>query len=268
MIINSSFPILCIADVHLCNQNKTNKQIENHLLDLLKWAKEHQYHIVLLGDFFDYWVDIYKYVPPIGERILSFFQNYHQTQNKRSTYLLGNHDYWTSGYFEKIGFEVSTYALLPWQGKKILLMHGDGECSSSFEFSYPFLGQIIRSSYTKKLLKYCLKGEHILAIMRLYSWFSSTFSSPAKKRQENILKTARKMININGINGVLFGHTHIPYIKHYSDGFLANPGAFYKYKMVFILDQEKIGLWKWNSLQKTLSPVEPPKLSSLESILD
>ena len=285
MVITPSLPILCVSDAHLGAENQKYGNVEQNLLTLFKWAKKYQYHIILLGDFFDYWIDTDTYVPTIGKRILSFFEQYHKNQNKKSIYLLGNHDYWTSGYFKKIGFEVISYGFLAWNGKKILLMHGDGIFDSTFQIHYPILNRIIYSSVTKSILRFCLKDEHILAIMRLYSHglteFSSSaikktifnnakkmikgrltkFSSSAKKK--TILNNAKKMIEVSNIDGVLFGHTHIPFMKRYSNGFLANPGAFYKDNTVLILNQEKIGLWKWNSSQQKMYPYSHQKFRSL-----
>src|SRR5699024_2062791 len=127
--MNSSFAasskMLFLSDVHLgAFSKRKNKQLIDEIIQLIAFARQNDYHIAILGDLFDYWIEYPSYVPALGKRMLEHFQSFNQ--KTPALYITGNHDNWTLGHFSDLGFDVEpNYRILTIQDKKVALLHGD-----------------------------------------------------------------------------------------------------------------------------------------------
>lgn len=128
---------LFISDVHLgAFSATTNQQIEGDLIALIEHCKEERIEINILGDLFDYWMEYPEkgFVPDLGKKVLDAFEEYNNTVSP-ALFITGNHDNWTFGHFKERGFDLeSNFRLKEIDGKRLLLLHGDGVAAAKIDF--------------------------------------------------------------------------------------------------------------------------------------
>lgn len=129
-----------LSDVHLgANNPEETEQLEHELIRLVDYCESQKIQIHILGDFFDYWMEFPDYVPELGQDILKRFESYNRTVNSATTYITGNHDYWTVSHFEKLGFKVEhEFMNLDLGDRNLFLCHGDGLSDENFSFAGRF----------------------------------------------------------------------------------------------------------------------------------
>ena len=138
-------PIFFISDNHFqkktdqCEQGRRKK-----FYSLLDHIKEVEGTLIIGGDFFDFWFDYKGYAPL---EYLEIFEKLKDLKNNGIDiyYILGNHDYWDFGFFDrtfsvksfKDEFEFKKY------GQNCLIIHGDGILKE--DYGYRLFRRIIRS---------------------------------------------------------------------------------------------------------------------------
>jgi len=159
-----------ISDVHLgAFDDRTNTIIENDLIALIDYCEENSVHLTILGDLFDYWMEYPGYHPELGRRMLKRFKKYNHSV-RSILFITGNHDNWTSGYFEKIGFDVeSEFRIIKLNGSKILLLHGDGLRNQKFKLPRPIVHQILRHPLFVKFYQFIFSPEAGIRLMKSFS---------------------------------------------------------------------------------------------------
>jgi len=118
---------LFLSDVHLgALSEKTERSVRHDLAELIRFCSKQEIMIHIHGDLFDYWMEYPNWKPEIGKDILKCFSDY-MDKHGAINYVTGNHDNWTNGYFEKLGFNIShDFFDLSLGSKRIFLHHGDG----------------------------------------------------------------------------------------------------------------------------------------------
>ena len=138
-------PIYFVSDNHF---QKRNDSFENErrvkFYSLLEHIKTTRGSLVIAGDFFDFWFDYKGYVP---WEYLDIFEKLKELKDSGCEihYVLGNHDYWDFGFFNRV-FASNTFKdehLILDKNKKILIIHGDGILKE--DSGYRLFRKIIRS---------------------------------------------------------------------------------------------------------------------------
>ena len=138
-------PLFIVSDNHF-QRLDTNfeKERKQRFYSLLNHIKSTGGTLIIGGDFFDFWFDYKGYVP---SEFIEIFERLKDLKNSgvKIYYILGNHDYWDFGFFNKIfSHETLQKELhINLDNQKILITHGDGIFKD--DYNYRLFRSIIRS---------------------------------------------------------------------------------------------------------------------------
>jgi len=243
-----------ISDVHLgAFDREKEAEVEQSLIALINYCCAQKIKIYILGDLFDYWMEYPKsnYVPTVGAKVLSAFKEHNQ-KCKPTTFITGNHDNWTYGYFEEMGFDVErNYRIIQQNGFKTLLMHGDGRFGRSDDLLRPFFHGVLRSNFFVRLFQMILPPSIGISVMKYFSGFSKM----NERRTPNPLSNhAKRVLKEKDIDFVLMGHDHIPRVETFPDGTYINLGTFFHHKTVVLYNNGEYQLVRWSASDKEFVP--------------
>lgn len=234
---------LFLSDVHLGAFNdRTNKHLEEQVIALIRYCAERSIRLHILGDLFDYWMEYPGEVPGLGLELLNEFEQYNRTVYP-ATYILGNHDNWDRGYFEELGFGVSSnHYLLEEDNKRFFLHHGDGLADPMYQLPRPLYHRVLRSNWFTRLYQTILPPDAGLHLMK-------TFSSMSRKKiesaPERLNQWSKNLLNSSTFHYVLSGHDHIARMETFPFGTYINPGAFFKDYLVAYYTNNELTLVRW-----------------------
>ncbi|TVR31049.1 MAG: hypothetical protein EA390_07045 [Balneolaceae bacterium] len=248
---------LFISDVHLgAFPESVDMKIESDLISLLHYCMDNKMHLHILGDLFDYWMEYPDYTPKIGQSLLSVFKDFNST-NSPATYILGNHDNWTKGYFEQeIGFQINEdFFELNIDGKLFFLHHGDGLSDPGLNLPRPWFHKLLRSQWFTNFFQYILPPDAGIHLMKTFS----------KMGRENIRiepmrlnRWSENFLTQSNYSLVISGHDHIPRVETFSGGSYINLGTFCHHRLVAHYTNGRIKLVKWNAEVNDLQPLNTP----------
>ena len=200
-------PIFFVSDNHFQKRNdKLEKSRREKFYSLLNHIKETNGSLVIGGDFFDFWFDYKGYVP---FEYLDIFEKLKELKMNgiKIYYILGNHDYWDFGFFNRTFAEKSFKNEFRFKhnNQEILFMHGDGVLKE--DRGYRLFRRIIRS-------KLCIFLYNILS-PRIGYYIAKKISHADKpkeyyKNNEIIKKKLTKYAEKKWekIDVLLLGHYH------------------------------------------------------------
>ena len=209
-------PIYFVSDNHFFMDSPPNEAERRKLLfSLFEKIKDEKGTLIIGGDFFDFWFDYGKNQPSGYDDIFNELRNL-SLSGVEIHYVLGNHDYWDFGYFNKqfnaiVHRENFEFTI---NNKKNIITHGDGLLSG--DSGYRFMRKIIRSKICIFLFR-LLGGDIGCAIAKKISNTSKKYNhSERHNKKNNVLKeNIRNEINNYIINNwfdkfdtVLIGHYH------------------------------------------------------------
>jgi|SRR6056297_852512 len=243
---------LFISDVHFgAFEEQKQLQIEKDLFSLIDYCEKHSILLHVLGDLFDYWMEFPNYIPPLGKNILARFGRYHNKVGP-TLYVTGNHDFWTVGAFEDIGFDVKKNETTITLGKRsVFLMHGDGIEDKRFKMPRPLLNRVLRHPRFVTFFQAVFSGSGANAVMKRFSEFTR---DPMDENPEKLNGWAHKLISEHHFDVVITGHDHVERRETFSGGIYINCGAFHKKYTLAEYKNEEFKLVRWNSHQKKLLP--------------
>ncbi len=223
--------ILAISDVHM-GYERCNTSAFSKFLDEYESAVD---HLVLLGDFFDFWRKNNAEIVVENESIL---EKLLKLDAKNIHYIAGNHDYYMLNLAESYGdnfpFEVSKSLRLEDDGKKFYFTHG-------YEFEAIKLEPVTLEMYEEFSEKMCF-SEDVIGGLAGQLWDiiqGSDLKDKVNKDPRERLELSEDSLNIykiavstgkNFIFGMkpderlIFGHTHGPFIN--KDKTVVNAGSW------------------------------------------
>jgi len=209
-------PIYFVSDNHFFMDSPPNEEKRRKLLfSLFEKIKKENGSLVIGGDFLDFWFDYGKKQPPGYENIFNQLSEL-SSVGVEIHYVLGNHDYWDFGYFNK-KFNAKTHRgnfEFSINNQKIMITHGDGLLSR--DFGYRFMRKIIRSRLCILLFRIlggkigCTIAKKISNTSKKYN-HSEIENKKNKVLKENIRAEINNYIAANWIekhDTVLVGHYH------------------------------------------------------------
>ncbi|NGP76714.1 hypothetical protein G3570_08720 [Balneolaceae bacterium YR4-1] len=244
---------LFVSDAHLGGFDKTlNRKIELELIHLIDFCENNDFDMYILGDLFDYWMEYPNHRPELGEELLERFEKYNR--NTGSTlYITGNHDNWTNGYFKTVGFKIEkNHHFVNLDGKKAMLLHGDGLDDPSFNLPRPLFHRILRNPNFVKLYQSVLSPDTGLDIMMKFSRLAR--SREVTEAEKNLNNWARKQLESSDTDFILCGHDHSPRRLNFDFGTFINLGTFYQHKSVAVYNNSELTLVSWNDEARQLTP--------------
>jgi UDP-2,3-diacylglucosamine pyrophosphatase LpxH len=215
-----AYKYIIASDLHLGMKDSKGKQF-------IEFVKKHPAEILILnGDIIDGWaLNRGRNLNASDKAVISFLLNY--STDHKIIWIMGNHDEFLEPYLGHTISNISIqreYILQLNNGKSYLVFHGD--IIDTFIIKYKFLSKIGAVAY-----------DFALWINRCYNsyrkWRNLPYHSISKYLKgkvkvatnhiNNFEKTALKMGNSKGCNGVICGHIHHPSNTNYFiDGELFN----------------------------------------------
>lgn len=243
---------LFLSDAHLgALPNHLNEQVENRLISIIDFCESHRIQIHLLGDLMDYWMEFPDFTPKLGNRVLNRFREYHKVIPP-GFFITGNHDNWTDGYFKKIGFCVKhEYVKLNLDGKKVLLLHGDGLVDPEMNLPRPLFHRLLRNPLFVSFYQTLFTGESGNHLMKTFSEYTR---NSADLQIDKLSKWAQNLLNEQSFDYILSGHDHVPRVETSSAGSYINTGAFYLQNTAALYNNETIELVIWNDENYRFEP--------------
>ncbi len=139
-----------IADAHLRNPEDENYRLMLGFLSELPGKTD---RLVILGDFFEFWVgdspDAFPHYKPLLDQLEKV-----TGQGVELIFIEGNHDFHLGGYFRKL-FRAKVFpdiATIEMDGKRFFLCHGD--MINRDDSGYRLLRMVFRNPLTRLLVKW------------------------------------------------------------------------------------------------------------------
>ena len=242
--IDSNDTILFISDVHLEGfSSDENEAIERDLTEVLHWANDQKYVLVVVGDLFDYWMEYpnARY-PTVFSPILRQLALY----SSPKFMITGNHDNWDFGLFDSL-FDVCVSEFLKIHHvASVFAFHGDGFSGDGYGFRRKWMHRLLRHPYFVNVYQTLLNPERGWAAMK---WFSLRNRELDERIPSPHGKIASWVKTQEHFDADLFiaGHEHIRQNEHFSRGHYLNLGCFYKSRDVAILQNKRLTLGNWKN---------------------
>lgn len=248
---------LFLSDVHLGGfSGEANRKLEQDVIRLVAWCENNKLPIIILGDFFDYWMEYPDRVPPVGQKLLEHFRNYHRKNNLSTLYVTGNHDNWTSGYLESFGFDIEhEYRIIATPAGNTLVFHGDGFRDPAMNFPRPLLHRLLRNSYFVSIYQTLLPPRLGWKLMKMYSKTGKKESDhPESLKMRAHLNTwARDRVRSEPeLQAVIFGHHHHPFIENVDGKTSMNCGSFALERTAGLYTNENFQIVIWDGNKNKL----------------
>lgn len=129
--------IVFISDIHLGIHHKSAFPRRKELLisHLQQWRLEKIEKLILLGDIFEFWMEYRDFIPKSEFDFLTEIK-WMVDSGIEVHYFAGNHDFNLGHFFkDQLGCQVyHDSAVLELQGKRVVLLHGDGFAESDSRY--------------------------------------------------------------------------------------------------------------------------------------
>jgi UDP-2,3-diacylglucosamine pyrophosphatase LpxH len=245
---------LFLSDVHIgAFEDDVDHIVQRDLISLIQHCAARNIQIHILGDLFDYWMEYPSWRPRLGQEVLDSLRWYVQ-KVAPVNYITGNHDNWTNGYFDELGFNVSNeFFDITLNDKRLFLHHGDGLKDSNYNLPRPLMHRLLRNKMFVKLYQSVLPPKTGMRVMKAFSDYSKrrAYCDPSVLDvwADNFLKATE-------YNIVISGHDHQPRVLNFDHGRYINLGTFFNDRTVALYNNGGLELVVWNAAQKTLYPFE------------
>ena len=217
--------------------------------EIIRWLdsiKSDAAELFLVGDLFDYWFE-YKTVVPKGYvRFLGKIAEFIDAGIPVHVFT-GNHDMWMFDYLKtEIGVELYRNSIVrTWNGKKIMIGHGDG--LGPGDHGYKFIKKI----FTNRFFQWCFARLHPnlgISLMRYFSRRSRASSGKSDEiylgdDKEFLVQYCKDTLKAEHFDHFVFGHRHLPLEIMISElSKYTNLGEWLNYKTYAVFDGEILEL--------------------------
>lgn len=245
---------LFLSDVHIgAFEEDVDRIIQRDLISLIDYCSNRNIQIHILGDLFDYWMEYPKWHPKFGSDVLRSLQQ-HAKKVTPVNFIMGNHDNWTKGHFEELGFNVTNeFFDITLNNKRFFLHHGDGLNDPEYKLPRPAMHRLLRNKMFVKLYQSVLPPKTGLRLMKAFSDFSKRRAYCDPSVLDN---WSEEFLRITDYDVVISGHDHQPRVLDFDGGTYINLGTFFDDRTVSLYNNGVVELVVWNAAQKTLLPFE------------
>ena len=203
--------IYFLSDAHLGTPDAASSLVrEKKLVEFLETIQDKASDIFIMGDLFDFWFE-YKSVVPRGfTRVLGKLSEL-TDKGIRLHFFTGNHDIWMFGYLEQ-ETGITLYrrpTAMTLKGRQFFLAHGDEMDESDRSF------RLLKRIFTNRFLQWSFARLHpnlAFAIAGRWSRHSRMVhgEDPFMGEKEPLVHFARKYLEDQGYDYLIFGHRHCP----------------------------------------------------------
>ncbi len=162
----------------------------------------------ILGDLFDFWFEYRTVIPSGYERCISSIRKLTDT-GWQFHFIPGNHDFWVGEHFiEATGAIVhpDKYLIQNFDGKEVLLTHGDG--LGSGDFGYKLMKPVLRSGISKFMFGLLHPDVGSFLAQRFSDTSKRILRSNVDRIPDGMQKWMSSMFD-EGIDIIIAGHTHL-----------------------------------------------------------
>lgn len=232
---------LFISDVHFgVLPTEEDEALQTLVIELFENALKQGFTLFLLGDIFDYWMEVGAAVPTVAK---TFRARLAELAQNHTIYMVsGNHDNWTNGYFSNLGISETKEGVITHDG--CLLGHGDGFRDKSYKLARPFKHQLLRNALFIKLFLSIYGKEKAWQKMQQYSKASTLKIKDPEAEILRLDEWAKDVIANKGIKLVVCGHDHQARLITEPKGLFLNTGFFQRDKSFGVLENGIVKLMK------------------------
>lgn len=214
-----------ISDLHLGAQYRDlDPQRETLVLRFLLESASRATHLYILGDLFEFWMEYRSFVPKNHFRILAALE----ALTKKGVavhYLSGNHDFNLGVFFhDQLGMQVHTDEIrLELQGRRLLLLHGDGLAKSDWKY------RILKKVFRHRVSNACFRLLHPdfgMGLARSMSKLSRDQHQNQPRHMDEYESACRALLADGRQDILIHGHTHAAFVKDFPEGVYVNSGEW------------------------------------------
>ena len=217
-----------ISDLHLGTRYyAADMSREKRFEEWIRGLTGRATHLYLLGDVFEFWMEYRHYVPKHHLGVLSALYELRRS-GVEIHYFCGNHDFNLGTFFtESLGIITHNGPLeVTLQGKRMLLLHGDGMNPS--DWKYRLVRKVLHhplSNWAYKLLHPDLGMKIALGVGKASRDQNHGEISDEKAAEYEVeaLASLRQWYDI-----VMHGHIHKGFVKTLPEGVYVNTGEWVK----------------------------------------
>jgi UDP-2,3-diacylglucosamine hydrolase len=227
-----------ISDLHLgALYQGLQPDREGRLIRFLEQKAQTATHLFILGDLFEFWMEYRSFIPKEHFRTLAALGNLAK-HGVQVHYLSGNHDFNLGGFFAAtLGLKIHTGPLsLTLQGKKLLLLHGDGLARADWKY------RIMKKIMTHPLSNFCFQLLHPdfgMALARALSKLSRDSHGNKPRYLDQYEAASRHLLAKDSHDIIIHGHTHAAFVKDVPEGIYVNSGEWL-YAMTYVAMNEGV----------------------------
>ncbi len=199
------------------------RKVDN-IRELFERVKADGDRLVILGDLFDFWFE-YKHAIPKDHHQVLFMLTELVNGGVHVDYISGNHDFWMDDFFaEHIGVQLHKDALdLTYDRLRLHMIHGDGLAKA--DRGYRLLKRILRNPVNIWLYRR-LPPDWAIPLAKKVSGSSREYTSRRDHTFAPDYEAYARSKLLEGYDGVVIGHLHIPIYEKYDSGIYINTGDF------------------------------------------
>ncbi len=233
-----------ISDAHIgAGSDEEERRKLARLLSFLDGAIDGSARLFILGDLYDYWFEYKTVIPRAGFQLTAKLIELARSGNTIE-YIGGNHDFWLEGGFLQdagIIFRNSS-AELRLGGQSFFIAHGDTLWNHGI--GQRIINGILRNPVNIRLYRW-LHPDLGIGLARFASRLSRRKS---EKREFNgtdkYLRFAQSQFE-RGVDNVIFGHTHRPFIQKQGAHTYVNTGDWITHNTYGYFDGQTLMLKEW-----------------------
>lgn len=198
--------VLLVSDIHLSVDAPLRTEL---FLQFINQHVDNIKSLYILGDLFEYWVGDDDINNAFHERIVLALRHVVERGVKLFV-MVGNRDFLLGSKFAQLSGAVllDDPTLMSVAEKKILLMHGDAQCTNDIQ--YRIFRAIVRNFFIQKIFLYFpLKWRQNWA-QKLRAQSQKRNQMKTSEMMDVNLMTMRKIFETFDVEAIIHGHTHRP----------------------------------------------------------
>lgn len=214
-----------ISDLHLgARYRDLDPGREDLVLRFLEGKAAAASHLFILGDLFEFWMEYANFIPKEHFRILAALEGLAR-RKVQVHYLSGNHDFNLGAFFrDGMGLRVHADEIrIELQGKRLLLLHGDGLAPS--DWKYRAMKRLFRHPLSNRLFK-LLHPDIGMGLARAASKASRDQHQNRPRKMDEYEAAGRALLGGGGLDILIHGHTHAAFVKAFPEGIYVNSGEW------------------------------------------
>ncbi len=216
--------VILVSDLHFgANYAKAHPDREEHFCRFLATLPGQAQTLWILGDLFEFWMEYETVIPKAHFGVLHALRNLVDA-GLQVNYLSGNHDFNLGRFFnQSLGLQVHEGPVArTMQGKRCLLLHGDGLAKS--DWKYRLTKSVMRHPLSNRLFQW-IHPDFGIGLAQ-YSSKLSRDSHGNRPRFMAEYEAAARQLLTQGHDVVVHGHTHCGFVKPLAEGLYVNSGEW------------------------------------------